>query len=271
MWDLGRRMQVGADEVAWDVLGDGPPVVLVHGFPSHSFIWRDVAARLARTRRVHVLDLIGFGQSAQRPGQVLFGRPQAEAIAALVDAAGGAGTDLVAHDIGAAFSLEAVLDGLAAPRRLVLVSAAVLTPCVSGASEHVRRYMEAYETMPGAIYRRIVSGHVPTTMATPMSDDVLERYLRPWTGAAGQAAYLAFLGQLDDAYLDGIRDRLRELRVPTRVVWGAADTWIDPGSAGRIAALVPGADVRMVPGAGHFAMEDDAAGVTDAIEDFLDR
>jgi pimeloyl-ACP methyl ester carboxylesterase len=271
MWDLQRRLRVGADEIAWDVLGDGPPVVLVHGFPSHSFIWRDVAARLAARRTVHLLDLIGFGQSPKRPGQVLFGPPQAEAVAALVDAAGIAGADLVAHDIGAAFSLQAVLDGLVAPRRLVLVSAAVLTPCVSGASEHVRRYMEAYATMPGPIYRRIVSGHVPTTMATPMPEDVLERYLRPWTGAAGQDAYLAFLGQLDEGYLDAIRDRLPALRVPARVVWGAADTWIDPASAGRIAALVPGTDVVLLPGAGHFAMEDDPGGVGDAIEGFLDR
>jgi pimeloyl-ACP methyl ester carboxylesterase len=66
MWDLQRRLRVGADEIAWDVLGDGPPVVLVHGFPSHSFIWRDVAARLAARRTVHLLDLIGFGQSPKR-------------------------------------------------------------------------------------------------------------------------------------------------------------------------------------------------------------
>jgi pimeloyl-ACP methyl ester carboxylesterase len=271
MWDLRRRLRVGEDEIAWDALGDGPPVVLVHGFPSHSFIWRDVAARLAAARRVHVLDLIGFGQSPQQPGQVLFGRPQAEAIAALFAAEGLAGADLVAHDIGAAFGLDAILAGLVAPRRLVLVSAAVLTPCVSGASEHVRRYMEAYATMPGAIYRRIVSGHIPTTTARPMPDVVLERYLRPWTGPAGQAAYLAFLRQLDEGYLDAIRDRLPELRMPTRVVWGTADTWIDPVSAERIAALVPGADVVLVPGAGHFAMEDDATGVADAIEGLLER
>ena len=132
--------------------------------------------------------------------------------------------------------------------------------------------MEAYTTMPGAIYRRIVSG--------PRADDDGDARCRttcssatcgPGPAPTGQAAYLAFLGQLDEGYLDAIRDRLPALRVPTRVVWGAADTWIDPASAGRIAALVPGTDVVLLPGAGHFAMEDDPAGVGDAIEGFLDR
>ncbi len=47
-WQLTRRASVQGVEVAYDVLGEGPPLVLVHGFPSNSYIWRNVAPALAR-------------------------------------------------------------------------------------------------------------------------------------------------------------------------------------------------------------------------------
>ena len=56
----------------WDELGDGPPIVLVHGTPYSSFLWRDVAPALARRgRRVYVFDHLGYGQSDKRAHEAL--------------------------------------------------------------------------------------------------------------------------------------------------------------------------------------------------------
>jgi pimeloyl-ACP methyl ester carboxylesterase len=41
-WRLRRRARLSCGEIAFDVLGDGPPVILVHGTPSRSYIWRGV-------------------------------------------------------------------------------------------------------------------------------------------------------------------------------------------------------------------------------------
>ena len=42
-WNLRRRLTLSGGEIAYDVLGYGPPLILVHGTPSRSYIWRDVA------------------------------------------------------------------------------------------------------------------------------------------------------------------------------------------------------------------------------------
>ena len=55
--------------MAYDVLGEGGPVVLVHGTPFSSYVWRGIARELARTRQVFVFDLLGYGQSEKRDGQ----------------------------------------------------------------------------------------------------------------------------------------------------------------------------------------------------------
>ena len=67
-WRLRQRTRISGGEIAFDVFGSGAPVVLVHGTPSRSYIWRNVAAALAERHVVHVFDLLGFGESEKHEG-----------------------------------------------------------------------------------------------------------------------------------------------------------------------------------------------------------
>ena len=60
-WRLGERQGTSVGEVAYGVFGEGPPVVLVHGTPTRSYLWRNVAPVLAERNSVYVYDLLGFG------------------------------------------------------------------------------------------------------------------------------------------------------------------------------------------------------------------
>src|SRR3712207_9419339 len=68
-WRMRDRVRTEAGEVACGVYGAGPPVVLVHGTPSRSLIWRGVVGRLAERHAVYVYDLPGFGESGGYEGQ----------------------------------------------------------------------------------------------------------------------------------------------------------------------------------------------------------
>ena len=71
--------------VRWTSVGDGDPIVLVHGTPYSSFLWRDVASALAaRGRRVYLFDHLGYGQSDKREGQDLTLAAQARRFAAIL-------------------------------------------------------------------------------------------------------------------------------------------------------------------------------------------
>jgi pimeloyl-ACP methyl ester carboxylesterase len=67
-WRLRQRARPSGGEIAFDVFGDGPPVILVHGTPSRSYIWRGVVPALAESHVVLVFDLLGFGESQRREG-----------------------------------------------------------------------------------------------------------------------------------------------------------------------------------------------------------
>ena len=103
----------------------GPPVVLLHGIPTWSYLWRDAVPALADSRRVLAPDLPGYGNSARGDG---FDRSVRAATAALADflaeVTAGGEVDLVGHDIGGAVALRYAAARPESVRRLVLSNAA---------------------------------------------------------------------------------------------------------------------------------------------------
>ncbi|PZS34621.1 MAG: hypothetical protein DLM59_04390 [Pseudonocardiales bacterium] len=69
---MAHRITTAHGEIAWDHFGDGPPVVLVHGRPSRSVLWRNIAPLLADRHSVYALDLLGFDQWEGELGQRLW-------------------------------------------------------------------------------------------------------------------------------------------------------------------------------------------------------
>jgi pimeloyl-ACP methyl ester carboxylesterase len=63
---LTKTYDSAGGAVAYEVVGDGPPVVLLHRTPSWSYLWRDVAGELAERFTVYVCDLLGYGTSEKR-------------------------------------------------------------------------------------------------------------------------------------------------------------------------------------------------------------
>ncbi len=116
-WTLTRRSATAHGEIAWDRLGDGPPVVLVHGTPSRSVLWRDVAPLLADRFTVYVFDLLGYGQSERDEQQEVSIRVHGQVLAELVSTWDVHAPALVGHDIGGAAVLRAHLLERTQPRK----------------------------------------------------------------------------------------------------------------------------------------------------------
>lgn len=147
-WSLRHKTQTSVGEIAWDRMGDGPPVVLVHGTPSRSVLWRKVAPVLAERCCVYLYDLLGYGESERREDQDVSIAVQGRLLRELVGSWGLDRPALVGHDIGGAIVLRAhLLEGVAA-RRPALVDAVVLRPWVTPASRHIQAHLKAYRTIP---------------------------------------------------------------------------------------------------------------------------
>jgi pimeloyl-ACP methyl ester carboxylesterase len=255
-WRLRERASLAGGEVAWERIGDGPPVVLVHGTPSWSFLWRDVAPALAERFSVYLFDLLGYGDSERREDQDVSITAQGRLLADLLERWGLESPDLVGHDIGGATVLRAHLVEGRAARRIALVDAVALNPWKTPTTMHIRAHLDAYRTMPIHIYEEIVAAHLRTAVQQPLDEEVLASYLAPWRGEDGRAAYFRKIEQWTDDDVGAIEPLLASVRVPVRILWGEEDRWLDRSVADGLRVRIPGAELRLIPNAGHFSPED---------------
>jgi pimeloyl-ACP methyl ester carboxylesterase len=242
--------------VAYEVFGAGPAVVLVHGTPSWSYLWRGVVPRLARDFTVYVYDMPGYGASARYEGKDVSVGAQTTVLCELLDTWALESPSIVGHDIAGGIVLRAALVESTRFRHIALCDAAALAPYISPFSRHVQRHLDVFAGVPGYVHEAMVAAHLRAATTRAMTDDELQPYLAQWLGADGQAAYYRHVGQLDERYTREIEPRYAELDVPTLVLWGAADRWLDPERGEQLAKAIPGPRFVQIEDAGHFLPDD---------------
>lgn len=255
-WRPSRTYEFADGDVAYEALGDGPPVVLIHGTPSWSYLWRTVASDLAARHTVYVYDLLGYGTSEKHEHQDVSIAAQTKVLAELLDLWGLEEPCVAGHDFGGTIALRLLLLEGRRFRRLALCDPVAIAPWITPFSRHVQAHLEAFQTVPGHIHRQMIATHIRTAIAREMTDDQLEPYLRPWLGTVGQAAYYRQVAQFDERYTREIEPRYGEVQAPTLLLWGAQDGWLDPQFGQKLARMIPGARLSLIPGAGHFLPED---------------
>lgn len=268
-WSLTQVHSTAQGDVRWDRFGSGPPVVLMHGTPFSSFVWREVAPALAQRHTVYVWDMLGYGASEKRRGQDVSLAAQAELFADLVNGWGVESPAVVGHDFGGTVALRAHLLHGVPYDRLALVDAVAHSPWGTGLFRLVRRHPEVLEQLPPALHEGMVRPYIQSASRRGLSESVLAAYVTPWTGADGQAALYRQMAQGDERFTDEIQDRYGEIELPVLVCWGTEDTWLDPAKAEQLAAAIPGAELRWLEGAGHLVQEDAPAQLTAALLEFL--
>ncbi len=255
-WRLRERHHTQQGVVAWDRFGTGLPVVLVHGTPWSSFVWRQISAALSATHTVYVFGLPGFGASEKRAGQNVSLDAQGRVLIELMDHWELARPSLVAHDIGGAIALRATLLHGREFAALALLDPVALSPWGSPFYRLVSGHADVFEELPAHIHAAVVEAYIRSALPMPIASDVLDALVSPWLDSEGAAALYRQIAQGDERHTDEFRPRLAELRCPTLIVWGERDPWIPLEQGRELARLIPRAELRTIPDAGHLIQED---------------
>jgi len=261
-WTLDEEFETPEGVVRWKALGAGDPVVLVHGTPYSSFLWRDIAPALAGTRTVYVFDHLGFGRSDQREDQDLGLAAHARTFARLLDHWGLSAPSVVAHDIGGAVALRTLLLEGRDYRDLTLFDAVSGGEWERGLFRLILEHADVLRELPDYAHEALVAAHMRHATHVGFRPGVLEAFLEPWRGAAGQAAFYRQYRQIRQADTAAYEDLLGGITIPVRVVWGREDRILPPEYAEWLHRHIPHAELHWVEGAGHLLQEDAAGQLT---------
>lgn len=270
-WKLTQAYESDAGQVRWDRFGDpaAPPVVLLHGTPFSSYVWRRVVRALTPRHQVYVWDMPGYGSSEMAPGQDVSLASQGRTFAALLAHWELAEPTVVAHDVGGATALRAMLLHGARYRRLALVDAVALGGWGSPFFRLVQQHAEVFSALPSALHRALVREYISSATAVGLLPDTLEHLVRPWLGDTGQAGFYRQIAQADQAHTAEIEHRFGEITIPVLVCWGTEDQWIPAAEGRQLARRFPAASLQLIPQAGHLVQEDAPAELTAALLDFV--
>jgi pimeloyl-ACP methyl ester carboxylesterase len=277
----GRRTEVFGRRVFHLEVGEGEPLLVLHGFPSFSLDFHRVLEPLAAHHRVVVHDHLGFGLSDKPRGYSYSLLEQAETAVGLWRSLGVRSGHLLAHDYGTSVATE-----LLARRERGLLPIELRSVTLSNGSVHLelaslrpaQRLLRS--RLVGPLFARLVNGWY------------FRRAMRKLWGDPSRAgeADLDALWQgvhRDDgrlrtpqisSYLDErIRFRhrwigaLTRLDLPTHVLWGDRDPVAVAAIAEQLAAEVPGAELTWLEGVGHYPMLEAPERFAEAVLGFLGR
>ncbi|GIH93549.1 alpha/beta fold hydrolase [Planobispora siamensis] len=269
----GRMMIHAGQEIFVSETGEGPPVLLLHGFPGSSFDWRAVAAGLTGHRRVVTFDFLGFGLSDKPADSSYSLFEQADLAVAVATACGIERCALVAHDMGdtvaaellvrqAAGELPFVVEQVVLTNGSIFIDQAHLTDgqlfLLSLPDEPLTDGLPA-GLLAGGLAETFPSGKAPNGELTAMvalirhegGDRLMPRLIRyveerrthqeRWTaGLTGFPGPLtAIWGGLDPIAVVDMVHRLLELRPQTEVeVWPDVGHWPLIESPDRLAEAI---------------------------------
>lgn len=253
---------VHAAGIRWHVqlVGEGPPALLLHGTAGASHSWHSLLPRLATRYTVVALDLPGHGFTGTPAGERLTLPGMAADVRTLLDALALSPRLAIGHSAGAAILLRMALDGALPDLGLLVGLNAAIIP-------------------PPAIYRRLAGPGIARLFTSTRTARVIANVsarlgltdaLLNSTGsrlpATQQACYQALMAS--DAHINAALTMMAQwdvpalladvhrLQVPTLLLAGEDDRWIPPRFARAVAEHMPGTRFVTLPGHGHLMHEE---------------
>jgi pimeloyl-ACP methyl ester carboxylesterase len=264
---MQKIARIGDRFISYVDEGAGEPVVLLHGIPAWGYVWHRQAGPLARTHRVLVPDLPGYGYSDKSDAFDRSLAAQAEFIARWLDVLGIGSATLVGNGIGGGIAL----------RMAVLMPERVARLCLVNSA--------CYDNFPGedivevsapAVFHRVSASGMVEVMEGILKREVaahdlhvLDALLAPYATEVGKLSLIRNASALNTNHTMELTPRLPRLSVPTLVVWGRDDRALPADYGRRLARDIPGAQFQCVPGAGHFVMLDKPGEVLGYLAAFL--
>ncbi|MEN0065527.1 MAG: alpha/beta fold hydrolase [Myxococcota bacterium] len=256
-------------------VGSGPPILMIHGWPTSSALWRNILPIVGRTHRAIAIDLPGFGQSSKPLDASYSFRFFDRILDGFLEQLGIEEVGLVVHDLGGPVGLHWAVQRLERIRKLALMntlvypdlSFAVMAFIAAARLPLVRNLLTSAWGLEQALYLGV-------TDRRRLAPDAAASFVAPFRNRADRRALAKAAVGLHPGGLKTIALRLPEFKGPVRILYGANDRILPEFPTKTLAQLrrdLPQAEVTELEDCGHFLQEERPKDIGTLLHRFFDE
>jgi len=268
-----HRVELPGAEVNYVEIGEGEPIVFVHGITSSWQAWLENLPHFGRAHRAIALDLPGFGASPM-PSWTIDMPAYGRMLLDFCEKLGVENATLVGNSMGGLVAAEAVLSAPGRFNRLALVSAAgfINTWLPHERSAATSRAWDTFGRPFGAAARFFVTHRRARYLMFRFAIRYPNRLRKEllWEQMASGVPCPGFADALDAVIEYDARDRLEEIQIPTMILWGT-DDWVIPSVAAHsYHRRIPHSRLEIFERTGHVPQMERPARFNALLDDFLE-
>lgn len=251
--------------------GVGSPIILLHGIPTNSLMWRNIIPELAKKHRVIAPDLLNYGKSEKPESADVSINAQSSMIVKLMDAIDARQADIVGHDIGGGIAQLIAVNHPEKVRKLVLMDSICFDSWPIPEFEPLQE-PGAESEMSLEDFLSMMKDFLPKGVQdkSVMADELINMYLEPWSTEDGKHAFFRNLKRLNKEYTQAVADELSNLQQQTLIMWGDQDPFQKPDYAPKLVDSIPNAELVWIKDVGHWLIEEKPAKISEHLNQFFD-
>ena len=226
--------------IYYEVLGEGNPVILLHGWLTTLETMRPIANNLSQNFKVYIVDVVGFGKS-DVPELPINSNDYGDFLEEFIKNLDIKNPILIGHSNGGRIIINAVGRGLVSAKKIVLIDSAGLKP---------KRSMKYYFKVGFFKTGKFILNMLPNTKAVK---EFKEKLLNKVGSADYKASAPVLKETMKKILNEDASELLPKISCPTLLIWGTADKDTPLSDAQKMEKLIPDCGLVAYPGASHFS------------------
>ncbi len=257
--------------------GQGPPIILLHGFGACAYTWRFLAPELAKDHRVFTIDLKGYGLSDKPEDGKYAVADQADLVAAFIRTQDLHDLVIMGHSMGGGVTLMTYLkvweEDPGRIKRLVLIDSA-------GYPQKMPWFIWlAKAPVLGSVGGKLVSPRFAAAQVLrkcyynkdKITEEQIDTYAYYGSLPGAREAVTETAKQLVPEDIDALTAQYKSIKVPVLIIWGEDDEVVPLSVGKNFKRDIPNSELVILPKCGHIPLEEEAGETQQAIRDFLNE
>jgi 2-hydroxymuconate-semialdehyde hydrolase len=267
-----RYVQIDDVSLHYEQEGLGRPLILLHGLPTSTYLWRDIVPGLTFGNTVYNLDLMGFGLS-EKPQNVTYSiDTYVDQLSKFIEAFHLEHSILVGHDIGAPIVALYTLRNPDKVRKLILMDGPLYSRTPPLGLRLLRTRLIGELFTGDWFLKRMLRGGVANQDV--MNNGLLDAYLKPYHDDPGARTALLKCARefnLRPALENEVVPNLSKIAIPTLLVWGDGDPYAPLDFGKKLDEVIPNSQLVVILRTSHYAIEERPEEVRAVLKEFIDQ